>query len=187
MLRTSLFTFFQSRAYPRLSFLIIAFCIALASGSARATGLTELSVVDVRRNIPLSDSEPVYKDFYINGGEENGFKKNQILTLVRKVSVKDSSGSQTIGDMKIPVGQLKILAIFPKVTVARELKLFTRAEYPMLEQSGIMIGDLLDLKNPITERAQTRPPAPAPAPAPEVVKPETNEEINAEITASGSI
>lgn len=158
--------------------LIVMFTIVVANMTAQAAASTELSVIDVRRNIPLSDSEPVYKDFYINGGEESGFKKNQILTLVRKVSVKDSSGSQTIGEMKIPVGQLKILAIFQKVTVARELKLFSRAEHPMLEQTGIMIGDLLDLKNPITEKVQS--PAAA---APEVVKPE----LNAELTESSPI
>ncbi len=125
---------------------------SICISSAHAASSTDLNVVDVRRNIPLADSEPVYKDFYINGGEDFGFKKNQLLTLVRKVTVKDSSGSQTIGDMKIPVGQLKVLAVYPKLTVAREHKLFSRAEHPMLEQSGIMIGDLLDLKNPIVEK-----------------------------------
>ena len=113
----------------------------------------DLSIADVRRNIPLSDTEPVYKDFYINSGEDAGFKKHQIITVVRKISVQDSRGSQTIGDMNIPVGQLKIIAVYPKVSVAREYKLFSRDDLPMLEQFGLMIGDLIELKSPVTEAA----------------------------------
>lgn len=43
--------------------------------------------------------------------------------------------------MLIPVGQLKVIAVYSKVTVAREVKLFPRVDLPMLEQTGIMIGD----------------------------------------------
>jgi hypothetical protein len=103
-------------------------------------------VIDVRRNITLSDSDPVYKDFYINGGTGDGFKKGQVLTVSRKVTVRDSSGSTQVGDMEIPVGELKVISVYEKVTVARELKLFDRQDLPMLEQRAIMSGDNVDIK-----------------------------------------
>lgn len=103
-------------------------------------------VIDVRRNITLSDTDPVYKDFYINGGNGDGFKKGQVLLVTRKVQVKDSSGSQQLGEMEVPVGELKVISVFEKVTVARELKLFDRQDLPMLEQRAIMSGDNVDVK-----------------------------------------
>jgi hypothetical protein len=103
-------------------------------------------VIEVRRNITLSDTDPVYKDFYINGGNTDGFKKGQVLVVTRKVQVRDSSGSQQVGEMEVPVGELKVISVFEKVTVARELKLFDRQELPMLEQRAIMSGDSVEVK-----------------------------------------
>lgn len=139
--------------------------ILLTSACGHMVLAADLAVVDVRKNIALADTDPVYKDYYINGGADAGLKKNQILTMVRKVAVRDSSGSQSIGDMKIPVGHLKIIAVYAKVAVARELRLFSRDEHPMLEQVGIMIGDLLDLENPITIKSvPVSGPTPTPVP-----------------------
>jgi len=103
-------------------------------------------IVDVRRNITLSDEDKVYKDFYIAGGSEKGFKTGQTLIVSRKVSVRDASGSTAVGEMMIPVGELKVIAVYEKVTVAREAKLLDRKDLPMLEQPAIMTGDLVSPK-----------------------------------------
>jgi hypothetical protein len=108
--------------------------------------LQDVQIIDVRRNIPLSDDAPVYKDFYLNGGLERGLKKNQTITVVRKMAVRDAMGSQTFGELMIPVGQLKVIAVNDRIAVAREVKLISRDEEPMLEQIGIMNGDLIQLK-----------------------------------------
>ncbi len=106
----------------------------------------DINVVDVRRNIPLSDESPIYKDFYLNAGNSAGLKKNQVVNVVRKMTIRDASGSQTYGEMDVTVGQLKIIALNSKVAVAREYKLLSREEDPMLEQIGIMTGDRLDFE-----------------------------------------
>lgn len=106
----------------------------------------EMSVIEVRRNIPLSDAEPVYKDFYIHAAENTGLKKNQVVTVFRKQTIRDASGTQSFGDLQIPVGQLKIIAVQGQIAVAREFSLIPRDEEPMLEQIGIMTGDRIDLQ-----------------------------------------
>lgn len=106
----------------------------------------DISVVEVRRNIPLSDEAPVYKDFYINGGSDAGLKKNLVVTLTRNIVVRDATGTQTFGEMAVPVGQLKIIAVQGKVAIAREYKLISRDDEPMLEQIGIMNGDKVALE-----------------------------------------
>ncbi|MGZ3744192.1 MAG: hypothetical protein ACXVB1_04925 [Pseudobdellovibrionaceae bacterium] len=115
----------------------------LAPLAARAQ---DLNIVEVRRNITLADEDPVYKDFYINGGEAEGLKKNLVVTAVRKIQIRDASGSQSYGEIQVPVGQLRVIATYGKIAVAREYKLLSRDELPMLEQTGLMSGDKIDLK-----------------------------------------
>jgi hypothetical protein len=105
----------------------------------------DMSIVEVRRNIPLSDEAPVYKDFYLNAGSESGLKKNMVLTIMRKTIIRDASGAQSFGEMEVPVGQLKVIAIQNKIAIAREYKLISRDEEPMLEQIGMMIGDVITM------------------------------------------
>ncbi len=105
----------------------------------------DINVIEVRRNIPLADDAPVYKDFYINAGTESGLKKNMVVTVIRKMAMRDATGTQSFGDLEIPVGQLKIIAAKGRIAVAREYKLISRDDEPMLEQIGMMIGDRLEL------------------------------------------
>lgn len=120
----------------------------------------EPQVIEVRRNIPLADDEPVYKDFYLNVGSDNGLKTNQIVTALRKFNIKDSTGTQSFGEVKIPVGQLKVLFVTNRMAIAREHnKVLSRQDYPMLEQTAIMSGDLIELKGTYISRATT-PPSP---------------------------
>lgn len=135
--------------------LSISFVFVLAAPD-RAKAADALSIVDIRSNIPLSDEEPVYKDFYISGTSLGGLKKNLVVTAVRKIAVRDANGSQSYGDIEVPVGQLRILAVFGRVAVAREYQSLSRDEHPMLEQTGIMNGDFIELKGSFVD-AKPRP------------------------------
>lgn len=137
--------------------LSISFVFALAPHPS-AWAADALSVVDIRSNIPLADDEPVYKDFYISGASVAALKKNLVVTAVRKIAVRDANGAQSYGDIEVPVGQLRVLAVFGRVAVAREYKSLSRDEHPMLEQTGIMNGDNIDLKGSFTD-AKPRPAA----------------------------
>lgn len=105
----------------------------------------DLQIIEVRRNIPLADDAPVYKDFYLNGGTDKGLKKNQIVTVFRKITIRDALGAQVYGELSIPVGQLKVISVYNNLAVAREHNLISRDDEPMLEQIGIMSGDLIQL------------------------------------------
>ena len=125
-------------------FLLLGFLVLAALFSFEAFA-ADINVVEVHRNIPLSDEAPVYKDFYLNAGTDSGLKKNLVITAIRKLTIKDATGTQSYGDMEVPVGQLKIIAVNGRVAIAREYKLTSRDNEPMLEQTGIMIGDRLQL------------------------------------------
>lgn len=139
----------------------------------------DITIVDVRRNITLSDDDPIYKDFYLNAGESSGLKKNLVVNVKRRVCIKDSN-SKSVGDFETTVGQLRIVQVDGKVAVAREYKLFSRDEEAMIEQIGLMTGDRVDLggsfidnTKPVTKKKvaeleleSTREPAAAPEAAP---------------------
>lgn len=113
----------------------------------------EISVVEVKRNITLADDDPVYKDFYLNAGYGSPLRKNMVVNVKRKITIKDT-GSKTIGDLEATVGQLKIIHIGNKVAVGREFKLLPRDEEPMLEQIGMMMGDRIDLANSFIDNSK---------------------------------
>lgn len=136
----------------------------------------DLKVVDVRRNIPLRDDDAVYKDFYINGGTKEGLKPNMVVTATRKMNIRDASGQQSIGELNIPVAQLKVVFVQENIAVAREFKPLSRDEFPMLEQVGVMSGDLVETKNsfidkrkpdsiPSAKNSESAPPVPESKPA----------------------
>ncbi len=116
----------------------------------------DISVIDVRRNITLSEDDAVYKDFYISASPGSGLKRNLVVTAVRKINIRDASGANSFGEILIPVGQLKIIAIFDKVAVAREFTLLSRDELPMLEQTGIMTGDRIDLQGSFIDNSKPK-------------------------------
>lgn len=103
-----------------------------------------IEVVDVRRNIQLADTDPIYKDFYLNAADNSGLKKNLIVKATRKITVKNQ-GSKVIGTFKTTVGLLKIIQVDGGVAIARLFELTPREEHPMLEQTGIMVGDQIDM------------------------------------------
>ena len=122
----------------------------------QASMAEDLSIVDVRRNIPLADSDPVYRDYYINLGTASNLKKNLVVSVFRKINIKDSTGTQSYGDVQILVGQVKIIFANDKIAIAREYKLTSRDQEPMLEQTGILIGDKVETKGSFVDN---KPPS----------------------------
>lgn len=130
--------------------------LLLILGFSQSAKAADITVVDVRRNITLAEDDTVYKDFYISAGPASGLKKNLVVTAVRKINVRDASGANSFGEIAVPVGQLKIIAIYDKIAVAREFTLLSRDELPMLEQTGIMTGDRIDLQGSFIDTSKPK-------------------------------
>jgi hypothetical protein len=124
-------------------FLVVGLCVLVVLFASEMFG-EELSIVEVRRNIPLADTDPIYKDFYINSGKNEGLKVGSVVSVTRKLSIKDATGTQIYGEAVVPVGQLKIIFVADKIAIAREHKLLPREALPMLEQTSIMVGDKIE-------------------------------------------
>ncbi len=108
----------------------------------------EIHVIQVKRNIPMTDDEPIYKDYYISGGTKNGLKTNLVVPVVRWINLRENNQAQDQA-LKIlePVAWLKIIYVQDQLSIAR---LYETANYkndPVLDQPGVMMGDLISLEN----------------------------------------
>lgn len=120
---------------------LIFFILLVVTLSAQAESMT---VVNVRSNIAMSDEDPVYRDYVIDVKDSNSLKKNLVVLIKRKVSLKNSD-AKDVGDVETAVGQLKIIHVDKKVAVAREYKIVPRENEITLDYTNIMVGDEVDL------------------------------------------
>ncbi len=137
----------------------ILITIAILASFNSSITKAEMQVIQVRRNIPLSDDEAVYKDYYLSGGSKSGLRVNLVVPVQRWINLRENSQAQD-QSMKIlePVGWLKVIFVQDQLAVAR---LFESVDYsmgPVLEQPGIMMGDIITLDHSyMAKQAQKLP------------------------------
>ncbi len=131
---------------------LIFFILFLATLTAQAE---ELTVVDVSRNIPLSDDEPIYRDYIIGLGDVGPLKKNLVVLVKRNLNMK-SADQKDVGTVDTAVAQIKIIHVDKKVAVARDYKLIPRDNEIMLENLGVMTGDRIDLAGAFVDNKTTK-------------------------------
>jgi hypothetical protein len=123
----------------------------------------DLTIFDVRKNLPMSEAEPVYRDFIINGGSEAGLSVGMVLTVQRRLPLYDSYQNRSAGDLSLKVAKVKIIHVQRGLAVARLHSEFTREATPLLEDNFIMVGDHVDLGSASSDKgAAAETPAPAP-------------------------
>lgn len=117
------------------------------------SAMAEVTIFDVRKNLPMSDTEKVYRDFYINGGSESGIAKNMIITVERRLPLYDSYQNHSAGDLQLKVAKVKIIHVQKGLSVGRLQSEFDRATSPLLEDNFIMVGDRLDLATAVQDKS----------------------------------
>lgn len=121
------------------------------------TAFADLTIFDVRKNLPMSDHDPVYRDFIINGGSESGLSAGMLITVQRRVPLYDSYQNRSAGDLHLKVARIKIIHVQKGLAVARLHSEFTREGTPLLEDNFIMIGDQLDLSSASSDKKAEQP------------------------------
>ncbi len=116
---------------------LIAGLPQLSSGS---TGKFRVFRVDVE-NVPdnTKSSEPA-KDFYINGGRDNGIIKSMELSVYREKSVWDRYSGKDI-KFNIPIGKLMVNNVYKNVATARIVSLTSSDTTPIIKYRNVMVGD----------------------------------------------
>lgn len=111
----------------------------------------DIQIFDMRKSLALSDTETVYRDFYISRGVEAGLRPGMIVTVKRRQPLYDTIHNRSAGDLTLVVARIKIIHAEKGLAVARQHSEFGREELPLLEDNYIMIGDVIDLSSATTE------------------------------------
>ncbi len=112
----------------------------------------ELTIFDVRKNLPMSDTEKVYRDFYVNGGSESGMTVGMIITVQRRMPLYDTYQNRSAGDLDLKVAKIKIIHVQKGLSVARMHSEYNRENSPLLEDNFVMVGDRLDLATAVQDK-----------------------------------
>jgi hypothetical protein len=107
----------------------------------------EAVVIEVRKNIGMSKTDKIYKNFFINGGSAMGLNKGSHVDVVRRLPVHDPLKNTAIGDIRVKVGELEIIHSDPRISVARLVSQDTPENRPLLDYEAVMVGDRLDLNS----------------------------------------
>jgi hypothetical protein len=105
----------------------------------------EAVVIEVRKNISLSKNDKVYKNFFINGGENLGLKKGHTVEVLRRVPFHDPLKNISVGDIRVKVGELEIIHSEKNLSVAKLISQESSENRPVLDYEAVMVGDRLDL------------------------------------------
>ncbi len=125
-----------------LLFLFLAGVPGLTFGNTDKFTIFRIEIEDTKGE--NASSEPV-KDFYINGGKDNGLDGLMVLDVYRDKTVRDINIGEDI-TFSVPVGKVKIYNVFKNVATTRIVSLTSSDEVPILEYRTIMVGDYAVLK-----------------------------------------
>ncbi len=142
----------------------------------------DLNIFDVRKNLPMSDSDPVYRDFYLDGGSESGVSVGMVFTVYRRMPLYDTYQNRAAGDLQLKVAKLKIIHVQRGLSVGRLQAEFTRESAPLLEDPFIMIGDRIDLTSGTSDKKAEASSESAPSTAQEA--PAARSSTNAQIVVN---
>lgn len=124
----------------------------------------ELTIFDVRKNLAMSDTDKVFRDFYVNGGSEAGITRGMIITVQRRLPLYDNYQNRSAGDLDLKVAKIKIIHVQKGLAVGRMHSEFDRGTSPLLEDNFIMVGDRLDLATAVMDKNEKASNAPATEP-----------------------
>lgn len=125
-------------------FLFVFFSVVEVRAQINAS---EAVVIEVRKNTSLSKKEKVYKNFFINGGQNLGLKPGMLVDVSRRLPVHDPLKNASIGDLRVKVGTLEIIHSESNISVARILSYDSMEKRPLLDYEAVMVGDRLDLSS----------------------------------------
>lgn len=129
---------------PVLKYFILSMFLAITTLASQAHAGKEFNIFDVRKSLGLSDDEPVYHDFYINMGTEDGVKVGNKLLVYRKVPVLDIYRNKAQADLIAPVAQIIVIHAQASLSIARMVKVIDPRKAPVLQWGSVMVGDRVE-------------------------------------------
>lgn len=125
----------------------LTFAILILILTSNYASAAEVAVFSVNKTLSMGPKDTVFRDYYLNGGTEEGFRRGMIVTVVRRVPVHDLSRNRALGDLRVPVAKLKLIYVNRAISVGRVDRLIQPTNLPATEFAAVMVGDTISLGN----------------------------------------
>jgi len=119
--------------------------ILLVVGSYAQAADSVYSVFDIKKTMPINGRQKVYKDFYVNMGEDQGVKPGSILAVYRRQGVVDNFRNVLHEDLLIPVAHMKVIQSSQTISIARLESVTPARQIPVVDFNNVMLGDRVEL------------------------------------------
>jgi hypothetical protein len=126
-------------------FILSVFVFISAVPHSASANENDFIVFDVRKTLPLNDTDPVYRDYYVNIGTETGVHAGSILAVYRRLPVIDVYRNKAQGDLVIPVGHLKVIHSQKTMSVCRIASIASEKQIPVVSYETVMMGDRVEI------------------------------------------
>lgn len=127
--------------YIILSILTFTMCLYLGTPSAFA----DTSVFLVKKSLKMENEAQPKHDYYINAGAKDGLKRGMVIKLFRRVPFQDTTMVKINEQLEIPIVELKLIHVQNSLAVGRVHKYLLGDNSPILDYSGVMLGDRVNL------------------------------------------
>ena len=135
----------------------------------------KVSIFEVRKDLRLANDEPIFKDYYINGGFEDGLRTGLVIDVIRRIPIHDSLKNQSQGDLVLAIAKVRITHVQKNLSVARIYSSTSPKDRPIADFNAVMVGDEIDLSSAMmpvkveTKEKSAATPVPTLPPQPVVV------------------
>jgi hypothetical protein len=137
-----------SFSFQFFSRFIVMLLVAIAASGIKINSAyavtVDFTVFDARKTLPLSDDEPVYRDYYVNMGVEAGVKIGSVLSVYRKIPLVDVYTNKAPGDLIVEVARIQVIHTQHSLSVGRVVSGSNYKSIPVVQYEKVMLGDRVD-------------------------------------------
>ena len=120
--------------------------IFLSTSAALSIDSKDVQITEVRKKLQMKSTDPVIRDYYLNGGTNLGIKEGALIKVFRNVPLADPNRQEAQEHVILPVGVIKIIYADRLNSIGRVLTLSKSETHPVLESENFMVGDRLELR-----------------------------------------
>jgi len=124
--------------YATTGLLVYAFC-----PSAAIAG--EYKVFGIRTDFAMADSQPLFRDVYVNMGTNQGIKDGSTLDAYRVVTTIDELNQKTGRNISFKIAKLKVIHAETDLAVARVTQFLPPDATPIGSFTNVMVGDEVEV------------------------------------------
>ncbi len=111
------------------------------------TTFAEFQVFGVKSDFLLDESQPKYRDVYVNIGTTQGVKVGSMLDVFRVITPVDEINQRSAKNVSFKFAKMKIIHADSDSAVARVTQFYPPENTPLSAYTNVIVGDRVEIAN----------------------------------------